>query len=123
MRYYIWILFSGLLLLACGKEQAKNPATATTKRAVVAPKSIPVEPVEVYAWVDQLRVRSLPTLDSRVIVELLEGDTLYYLNTETVRRTELTLRDKKFNRPWVKVQTKDGKSGWVYGGGIVREKE
>lgn len=122
MRYLVLTIFLSVLFAACNKETATSaPSTATTTVST-AVKQIPIEPIEMYAWVDQLRVRALPTLKSRVIVEMVEGDTLQYVHERTVRNDRLNLRGKDFNRPWIKVKTNDGKTGWVYGGGVVSKK-
>ncbi len=120
MRYLVLTIFLSVLFAACNKETATSPSSATT--TPVAVKQIPIKPIEMYAWVDQLRVRALPTLKSRVIVEMVEGDTLQYMHEATVRNTRLNLRGKDFNRPWIKVKTNDGKTGWVYGGGVTNKK-
>ncbi|MEM9992073.1 MAG: SH3 domain-containing protein [Bacteroidota bacterium] len=122
MRYSILLLFGiSFLLCACEKEQAST-STAYAPVQLPAVKNIPVEDIEIYAGVDQLRVRELPSLDSRVLVELVEGDTLYYLNTETVRTMKLNLRGKTYNAPWIKVRTQDDKQGWTYGGAVNSSK-
>lgn len=120
MRHLFSLFFFSLLLLACTQNESQT--TTQTNINIPPTRSIPVEPIEMYAGVDQLRVRDLPSLKGRVLVELLEGDTLYFLNAETIRRTKLTLRDKTYNAPWIKVRTKDGKEGWTYGGAVVAEK-
>ena len=120
MRNLFLIICCIVFMAAC--SQKDNTTTAGTSVALPATKSIAVEPIEMYAGVDQLRVRNLPSLQSRVLVELLEGDTLYYLNAETIRKTTLTLRGKTYTAPWIKVRTKDDTEGWTYAGAVVNKK-
>ncbi len=121
MRFLVLALFLGFLFTSCKKENTNTP-TSTTPTVPMVVKEIPIEPIEMYAWVDQLRMRALPALGSRVIAEVPEGDTLQYLHEATVRSTKLNLRGKDFNRPWIKVKTTSGKTGWVYGGGVTSKK-
>ena len=84
MRHlFIAIIFLSLVFTACKKENTATtaPANTTAREA----KEIPIEPLEMYAWVDQLRVRSLPTLNSRVFVEMVEGDTVHVAAVKTER--------------------------------------
>jgi len=107
-----------LIFLACSGSE--TPAVNTsTQDTTQQSRMIEVEPQLVYAWVDQLRIRQLPTLDAAVIMEVAEGDTLFFLNEKTVEKVQLTLREKNFNEPWLKVRTTSGREGWVYGGGVT----
>lgn len=126
-RLHIIILLTFVLLFyQCGNDASHSSdinASGADTTAQVGTRSIPVEPKVVYAWVDQLRVRQLPTLESPVVTELAAGDTLFFLNEQTVEKVQLTLREKKFNQPWIKVRTKNGREGWVYGGGVTTKRD
>ena len=71
-----------------------------------------------FAKVDQLRIRELPSLQSRVLIELSESDSLYYLNQSTISTLTLEMRGERTTSPWLKVETTMGLSGWTYGGGV-----
>jgi len=117
-RHLIFLLTYLLIFLACSDSETPvvNSSTADT---TLQSRTLEIQPQPVYAWVDQLRVRQLPTLDAPVIIEVGEGDTLFFLNEKTVEKVQLTLREKKFNEPWLKVRTQSGREGWVYGGGVT----
>ncbi|MEM1325987.1 MAG: SH3 domain-containing protein [Bacteroidota bacterium] len=94
------------------------PTTTSNASSDQTIREIPIEKALIVAAVDQLRIRREPSLDGVVLTELSEGDSLYYLNAYTVKTTALRLRDQDMNRPWLKVETNDGKIGWTYGGGV-----
>lgn len=120
MRKTLFITFLTILLWSCKENKEDNFDVPTTVTAEI--KEIPVEPQLAIVNVDQLRIRNLPDLSSSIIVELSEGDTLYYLNQRTLETTELILREQTINAPWLKVRTTNGLEGWVFGGGIRSEK-
>jgi len=107
-----------LTLLGYGCEKNTNETAATAKSPALSVKEIPVEKVLGFAKVDQLRIRELPSLKSRVLIELSEGDSLYYLNQSTLSTLTLEMRGEKTTSPWLKVETTSGLSGWTYGGGV-----
>ena len=74
--------------------------------------------VTVYAWVDKLRMRTAPDTKSDVVAEIPEGGAMTYLEEKTDFTQQITLRGKSYDEPWLKVKTKEGKIGWVYGGGV-----
>ena len=47
-----------------------------------------------------------------------EGTSFTYLNEKTDYKERINLRGTLFNEPWLKIQTDDGKEGWVYGGAV-----
>ena len=118
MQKMTFIAFLTLLLWSCKKNEAQPTNPAPNKEALTT-KNIAVHPVLALSQVDQLRVRSLPDLESHVIVELAEGDTLFYLHQRTLETTELVLRGQTLNQPWLKVRTTNGLEGWVFGGAIA----
>ncbi|MCP3930228.1 MAG: SH3 domain-containing protein [Bacteroidetes bacterium] len=103
-------------------DQSINEKVNTMRLAEA--EELPFErEVEVYAWVDQLRLREYPYNESGVLKRLSEGEALIYLGEETVQTFKATLRGKTFDKPWMKVKAQSGHIGWVYGGGVVFEKE
>lgn len=74
--------------------------------------------VEIYVWVDNLRLRSEPNTKSQVVATLKEGEALRFLDERSDFSEKITLRGTQFDEPWLKVATKSNQEGWVYGGGI-----
>lgn len=116
MRIICFISLLTLLGYGCEKNIKKSAKTAP--KPTFSVKEIPVEKVLGFAKVDQLRIRELPSLQSRVLIELSEGDSLYYLNQSTISTLTLEMRGKKTTSPWLKVETTTGLNGWTYGGGV-----
>ncbi|MEM9887951.1 MAG: hypothetical protein AAF849_18800 [Bacteroidota bacterium] len=119
MNRLLFITLLTLILGACEKNVNENDSADTTNASIdISVRDIPVEKALVFASVDQLRIRELPSLKSRVLIELLEGDSLYYLNARTLSTTQIQLRGQRVNFPWLKVETAAGLIGWTYGGGV-----
>lgn len=71
-----------------------------------------------YAWVDQLRIRSAPNLQSDIVGKLNERDAVSFLGERSRERTTIKLRMQNEAHYWLKVQAGDNLEGWVYGGGL-----
>jgi hypothetical protein len=71
-----------------------------------------------YVSVNGLKVRREPALNARVIAELKLFDELYFLGETTDFTQEINMGKAVVNEPWVRVQTREGRSGWVYGAGV-----
>lgn len=77
--------------------------------------------VKMFAWVDKLNVREKPGLKGEPILQLDEGEEVYFLNEKSDFKKEITLRGVTFNEPFLKIKTMYGYGtiGWVYGGGLM----
>ena len=82
----------------------------------------PPATVQYYSWVDKLRLRAQPDTKSKVVAELKEGSILDYLFEKTDFTQKITLRGKAYDEPWYKIRTAEGIEGWVYGGGVLKDK-
>lgn len=107
---------------------AKPPAAATAKDTTAKP-SAPVatttapartEPQysKLYVTIDGLNLRSQPGLKSAVVAKLPLFEEVYFLNEVTDSTTEVSLGYEKAREPWVKIRTKKGQEGWVFGAGV-----
>ncbi len=74
--------------------------------------------VQIYTWVNKLRIRAQPDTKSDIIAELSEGEALTYLGEKTDFTQKINMRGSVQDEPWLKVQTKTGEIGWVFGGGV-----
>lgn len=110
------IYFSLFLLIffACKNENQKN--------AKVQPaKSIPAEeftPIELEVYIDDFKMRSGSSVEHNEVARLKEKTIVIYKGEKSMHSTEIKLRGVKLNAPWLKVKTKEGIDGWIYGGGI-----
>ena len=115
-----FILFLCLFVLSACKdtnssESSKEDANTTDNTYITKEKE---EDIIIYAWVNNLRVRAQPDTKSKIITELAEGDSLVYLKEKTDFTQKISLRGKLWDEPWLKVKTRQNKTGWVYGGGV-----
>ncbi len=78
--------------------------------------------VEVFVWVDKLRLRKTPDTKSEIIQDLDEGETVWFLNEKSAFKEKINLRGIIYDEPWLKVKTTENNIGWVYGGAIKFEK-
>jgi type IV secretory pathway VirB10-like protein len=73
-----------------------------------------------YSAIDGLKVRKEPGLKSASVDKIKLHEEVYFLNQKTDWEEELSL---SYNLPavkdrWVKIRTKRGKEGWVFGAGV-----
>jgi hypothetical protein len=78
--------------------------------------------VEVFVWVDKLRLRKAPDTKSEIIQDIDEGETLLFWNEKSEFKEKINLRGVIYDEPWLKVKTAENNIGWVYGGAIKYEK-
>jgi hypothetical protein len=84
-----------------------NPATPTVK-----------EEQFLYVTIDGLNVRAEPDLKAKSFGKLKLYDKVAFLGKVTQETQELSLGADKANEPWIKIRTKRGTIGWVYGAGV-----
>ncbi len=106
-----------ILFLSCKNVSKEAVADLETEKAIVEEAKAPPL-VEIYVWVDKLRLRTVADTKSDIITELREGEALVYLEERSDFTEKISLRGTLFDEPWLKVKTKDDKEGWVYGGGV-----
>lgn len=96
-------------------EVAPSQDTSTIEKPATSPKT---DPLVLYAWVDQLRVRAAADKKADIVAEIPEGGQLAFLNEKSDFTEKITLRGTLHDEPWLKVKTAKGEVGWVYGGGV-----
>ena len=125
MKDIIFIIFltSIFFFFSCKNTNSSDSTqtettTNTTESTINEEKEVEQPVTKLYAWVDNLNLRSEPTTKSEVVVEIKEGTQLTFLNEKTEYTERINLRGQLFNEPWLKVKTEDGKEAWVYGGAV-----
>ena len=104
--------------------EAAPPALPRLQRDTVSPAptadSVPTAPVasRLYVTIDGLNLRREPGLSSPVIVKLGLFDEVYYAEEVTDSTFRVNLGRAEADEPYVKVRTKAGTTGWVYGAGV-----
>lgn len=105
-------------------DTLRTPAGAIeTPPAVVATPMPEPEPQVsksiLYVVIDDLNMRTTPSLNSEVISVFNLFDEVEFMNEVTDSTTRLKLSETIFaDEPWVKVKNKKGRTGWVYGAGV-----
>lgn len=117
---------------ASAPVQAQAPAPKPGMRPVhgsaptvqAAPKTAaPVQSAEskystLYVTIDGLKMRKEPNLKGAVVTKLELYEPVYFLNQKTEKIEEISLGYEKVKDHWVKIRTKSGKEGWVFGAGV-----
>ena len=104
--------------------EATAPALPRLQRdtVIAAPTadSVPAAPAasRLYVTIDGLNLRREPGLSSPVIVKLALFDEVYYAEEVTDSTFRVNLGRAEVDEPYVKVRTKAGTTGWVYGAGV-----
>lgn len=106
---------------------AASTATADTTKTAAQPATQPTaqpakaqEPQgsKLYVTIDKLKLRKAPGLKSESLGELKLFDEVYYMDEVTDSTYEVNLGKEIAKEPYVKVKTKRGTVGWVYGAGV-----
>ncbi|MEZ4949363.1 MAG: SH3 domain-containing protein [Saprospiraceae bacterium] len=71
-----------------------------------------------YITINKLKLRKGPDLESEVVAQLGLFEEVYFLNEVTDFKTELNLGLETATEPWIKIRTKTGQEGWVFGAGV-----
>ncbi|MCB0570957.1 MAG: SH3 domain-containing protein [Phaeodactylibacter sp.] len=71
-----------------------------------------------YVTVDGMNMRSGPGLNFRIVERLQLYDEVEFLGEVTDTTQEINLGQITTDEPWVKVKTRKGNAGWVYGAGV-----
>lgn len=75
-------------------------------------------PGKLYITINNLKLRKWPHLDSVVIATLPLYEEVFFLDEVTEFTQQISLGYEIADEPWVKIRTKKGKDGWVYGAGV-----
>ncbi len=71
-----------------------------------------------YVTINDLNMRKTPELNGESITKLSLFEEVYFMNEVTDSTQKINLGYEVADEPWVKVKTKKGKEGWVYGAGV-----
>lgn len=105
-------------------ERSAPPARTDTVRpdtsTVAAPP--PVEKIitrtRLYVTINNLKLREGPSLQHEVIAVLPLYEEVFFLDEVSEHRDTINLGYEQAVEPWVKVRTRKGREGWVYGAGV-----
>lgn len=100
-----------------------TPIAQVDSVAALTPTPVPApagnsEYSQLYITINKLKMRREPELKGEVIGELPLFERVYFMNEVTDSLFEINLGYETAKEPWVKIRTKKGKEGWVYGAGV-----
>ena len=72
---------------------------------------------KLYITIDGLKMRTGPSLDSAVVIQMKLFEQVDFLNEFTDSTYQINLGYEMADEPWFKIQHR-GKIGWVYGAGV-----
>ncbi len=101
-----------------GGQQASQPVQNQAQPR--PPQTVVESRTTLYSTVDGLKVRSEPGVKGKSVDKLKLYEDVTFLNQKTDWEEELSLA---YNLPavkdhWVKIRTKRGREGWVFGAGV-----
>ena len=101
-----------------GTKPARPSISNETKPAATTTTSSGTKYSTLYVTIDGLKVRKQPNLKGEVLETLELYDQVSFLNQKSEKTEEISLGLEKVTDHWVKVRTKSGKDGWVFGAGV-----
>ena len=91
------------------KDTVKKPAEPKVVREKYTP---------LYVTIENLNLREQPDLKSKIFDRLKLFDEVTFMDEVTDFTQEINLGEEVVTEPWIKVKSKKGKVGWVFGGGV-----
>ena len=103
-----------------GDTAVASKQPVISKEATEKPKSATFEkkPTTLFVTIDGLNVRSEPKVNAKSFGKLKLYDEVTFMDEVTKETTKLSLGATEANEPWIKIKTKRGTVGWVYGAGV-----
>jgi hypothetical protein len=94
------------------------PPVQTAPKTAAPAQSAESKYSTLYVTIDGLKMRKEPNLKGAVVTKLELYEPVYFLNQKTEKIEEISLGYEKVKDHWVKIRTKSGKEGWVFGAGV-----
>ena len=101
--------------------RAATPAAGQEETVAFNPEGGAAETsngVTFYTVVPDVKIRAKPGLDSKILGKIPKDMAVTYLNVRTDKTQKLTIDNIPHDEPWLKIRTKKGTIGWVYGGTV-----
>jgi hypothetical protein len=73
---------------------------------------------QLWVTIEGLNVREQPNIKAKSYGKLKLYDRVTFLGEVTNKKEKLSLGSEEADEPWVKIKTKRGTIGWVYGAGV-----
>jgi len=95
-----------------------TPAKPSASPSATAPSAGASKYSTLYVTIDGLKMRKQPGLKGELVAQLDLYEQVYFLNQKSEKTEEISLGYEKVTDHWVKVRTKSGREGWVFGAGV-----
>jgi len=95
-----------------------NSPTPSNQPANTTPGNTAPKYSTLFVTIDGLKMRKEPNLKGALVTKLDLYEQVYFLNKKSEKPEEISLGYEKVTDYWVKVRTKSGKEGWVFGAGV-----
>lgn len=106
-------------IVAVDSSQIIQAAADSVKAAEnLQPSFKPEYYTRLFVTIDGLNLRAEPELEGELLVKLPLYETVYFMNEVTDSTFQINLGKEVADEPWVKVRSKKGHIGWVYGAGV-----
>lgn len=106
-------------IVAVDSSQIVQAAADSAKAAEnLQPSFKPEYYTRLFVTIDGLNLRDKPDLEGELLVKLPLYETVYFMNEVTDSTFQISLGKETADEPWVKVRSKKGHVGWVYGAGV-----
>lgn len=90
---------------------------ATSTVVAELPEGVTITETNLYvSTVDNLRIRETPELNGNVIGKIMRFEEVEYRGEKSTTQTSLEVDGDQISAPWIKVKTKQGVEGWIWGG-------
>lgn len=92
----------------------------TPKTSPIASPTVSTAPAlsRLYVCLENLKVRKSPSTGAEILETLSLFEEVYFLNEVSDSTTTVNLGKQTVTEPWIKVQTRKGRAGWVFGAGV-----
>ena len=123
-----FILFLVLSLCSCNQSKNSNAdlekeTDSTNQLDSLKTDNTMVISNTLYSWVDKLNIRDTPSLKGRSVTSAQSDEALTYKGEKSDKTEMIVLRGVLYDEPWLKVETKNGEEGWVFGGAVKAPNE
>lgn len=105
------------------KQPSAAPQQPVSTKPTAAKPTTNNNSTRLFVTIDGLKMRKEPGLKAPLVAKLSLFEEVTYLNQRTDWTQEISLGYEKVTDRWVKVRTKSGKEGWVFGAGVNYYKE
>lgn len=122
MKQFAVLLCVTIFLFGCKKGENEEETTitqqTTTEQTTQGQTEILGEPVELEVILDNVRIRDAAGLKGKEVARLPKKSKVIFNGVFSDFTDKIKLRGIQYDDPWLKVRTKTGEEGWIYGASV-----